>query len=159
MTSNGPSEPNVIIRPLDLDRDAEGLARMWNESDMAWPGSWTDGVPVTADAVRERETSLRMLVVYVAEVNGEIVGYCSFEEGESGRPKGEGYLDLLNVNPRFHGHSIGRRLIQATIQRSVQEGWKRQTLGTWSANFKAVPAYKKTGHFWTPDSSVCNRAC
>ncbi|MBC7238179.1 MAG: hypothetical protein H5T69_20230, partial [Chloroflexi bacterium] len=28
------------------------------------------------------------------------------------------------------------------------------TLGTWSANFKAVPTYKKTGHFWTPDSSV-----
>jgi len=154
MTSSAPPEPNVIIRPLDLERDAEGLARMWNESDLAWPGTWTDGVPVTAEMVRERERSQRMLVVYVAEVDGEIVGYCSFEEGEDGHPKGEGYLHLLNVNPRYHGHSIGRRLIQATIERSVREGWKRQTLGTWSANFKAVPAYKKTGHFWTPDSSV-----
>ncbi len=154
MTANGLHEPKVVIRPLDLDRDAEGLARMWNESDLAWPGSWTDGVPVTADLVRERERSQRLLIVYVAEVDGEVAGYCSFEEGEHGHPRGEGYLDLLNVNPKYHGHSIGRRLIQATIERSVQEGWKRQTLGTWSANFKAVPAYKKTGHFWTPDSSV-----
>lgn len=154
MTVNSASEPNVIIRPIDLDRDAEGLARMWNESDAAWPGSWTDGVPLTAEVVREREESQRLLVTYVAEVDGEIAGYCSFENGEHGERKGEGYLDLLNVNPKFHGMSIGRRLIQATIQRAVEEGWQRQTLGTWSANFKAVPAYKKTGHFWTPDTSV-----
>ena len=154
MTVRPSQEPNVIIRPLDLERDAEALARMWNESDLAWPGSWTDGVPVTAEAIREEEESQRMLVIYVAEVDGEIAGYCSFEHGEHGERLGEGYLDLLNVNPKFHGQSIGRRLIQATIQRAVEEGWKRQTLGTWSANCKAVPAYKKTGHFWTPDTSV-----
>ena len=36
----------------------------------------------------------------------------------------------------------------------MQQGWVYQTLGTWSANFKSVPAYKKTGHFWRPDTSV-----
>lgn len=154
MVSGASSSTNVIIRPLDLERDAEGLARMFNESDPAWPGSWTDGVPMTAEQIREWHESMRMLAIYVAEVDGEIAGYCSFEEGEHGQPKGEGYLDLLNVHPKFHGQSIGRRLIQETIKRAVQEGWQRQTLGTWSANFKAVPAYKKTGHFWTPDSSV-----
>ena len=47
-------------------RDAAGLARMWNESDAAWTGSWTDGVPLTAEVVREREESQRLLVTYIA---------------------------------------------------------------------------------------------
>ncbi len=147
------SSDRVIIRPMDIARDAEGLARMWNESDLAWPGTWSDGVPFTPEIMREWHEEDHLLVVYVAQVGDDIAGYCSFTEGH-GRNKGGGYLAVLNVVPRFHGRSIGRRLIQKTIERSVQEGWKRQTLGTWSANFKAVPAYKKTGHFWTPDSSV-----
>ena len=144
---------DVIIRPIDIDRDAEGLAAMWNASDLQWPGSWTDGAPVTAEMVREWETDMRHLVTYVAEVDGVVVGYCSFSD-EHGSHSGEGYLALLNVHPDYQKRSIGRRLIQATIERSAQEGFQRQTLGTWSANFKAVPTYKKTGHFWTPDTSV-----
>ncbi len=145
--------PDVIIRPLDIAQDAEKVAAMWNGSDLQWPGSWTDGVPITAENVREWERNRRHLIVYVAEVGDEIAGYCSFMTDHHGL-ENEGYLALLNVHPKFQKMSIGRRLIQATIERSVQEGWKRQTLGTWSANFKAVPTYKKTGHFWTPDSSV-----
>lgn len=144
---------DVVIRPIDLERDAEGLAAMWNASDLQWPGSWTDGVPVTAQDVREMEEEERNLVVYVAEVDGEIAGYCSFDSGHHG-PANEGYLGLLNVHPKYQKNGVGRRLIQATIERSVQEGWSRQTLGTWTANFKAVPTYKKTGHFWRPDTEV-----
>lgn len=144
---------DVIIRPIDIDRDAESLAVMWNESDLQWPGAWTDGVPWTAELVRRVEEEDRNLVTFVAEVDGKIVGYCSFQDGHRDL-FGEGYLALLNVHPGYQKRSIGRRLIQATIERSVQEKFPRQTLGTWSANFKAVPTYKKTGHFWTPESSV-----
>ena len=144
---------DIIIRPLDIARDAEGLAEMWNASDLQWPGSWTEGLPITPEIVRTWERERRALAVYVAEADGKIVGYCSFMDGHHGH-EGEGYLALLNVHPGYQKRSIGRRLIQATIERSVQEGWQRQTLGTWSANFKAVPTYKKTGHFWTPDTSV-----
>jgi GNAT superfamily N-acetyltransferase len=143
--------PAATIRPLDLDRDAERLATMWNESDDGWPGSWTSGQPMTAEMIREWERDTEHLAVFVAEIDDEIVGYCSLSESTR---KGEGYLGLLNVNPRFHGHSIGRRLIQATIDVSIEKGWQRQTLHTWSANYKAVPTYKKTGHFWAPDTSV-----
>ena len=144
---------DVIIRPIDLDKDADGLAAMWNASDLQWPWSWTEGVPITPDMVREWETEGRVTVTYVAEVDGEIAGYCSFM-GEHRGHRDEGYLALLNVHPKYQKRSVGRRLIQKTIERSLQEGWQRQTLGTWSANFKAVPAYKKTGHFWTPDTSA-----
>ncbi|MHB1294997.1 MAG: GNAT family N-acetyltransferase, partial [Anaerolineae bacterium] len=144
---------DVIIRPLDIARDAESLAAMWNASDLQWPDSWTRGVPVTAEMVRSGETADRNLAVYVAEVDGQIAGYCSLMDDHAGL-SGAGYLALLNVHPAFQKRSIGRKLIQATIERSVQEGWRYQTLGTWSANFKAVPTYKKTGHFWTPETSV-----
>lgn len=144
---------DVTIRPIDLDRDAESLAVMWNESDLQWPGGWTDGVPMTAEWVRRFENGQRNLVTFVAEVDDTIVGYCSFQDGHHGH-HGEGYLALLNVHPGYQKRSIGRRLIQATIERSIQAKFQRQTLGTWSANFKAVPTYKKTGHFWTPETSV-----
>lgn len=145
--------PQVTIRPIDLDKDAKRLADMWNASDLEWPGSWTRGIPMTEERVREIQAERRFLVTFVAEVDGEIAGYCSFTEGHMGR-EGEGYLALLNVQPKFQQLSIGRKLIQATIERSVEMGWKRQTLGTWQSNFKAVRTYKKTGHFWQPDTWV-----
>ncbi len=147
---------DLIIRPLDLDRDCAGVAALFHASDLAWPGGFTDGIPMTAELVREWIQEERNLVIYLAETDGQIVGYCTFMENTpwpSGL-YGVGYLGLLNVHPSYHGRSIGRKLLQATIERSVQEGWAHQTLGTWSANFKSVPAYKRTGHFWRPDSAV-----
>ena len=145
--------PDVMIRPMDLDRDAEGLAAMWNASDLQWPGSWTRGAPYTIERVCRTEDELRKLAVYVAEVDGEIAGYCSFIEGFMGH-EGEGYLALLNVHPRFQKLSLGRKLVQATIDYAVERGWQRQALNTWPANSKAMSAYKKTGHFWAPGTSV-----
>ena len=144
---------DVLIRPLDIERDAEGLAEMWMASELAWPDGANRGIPVTPELAAEWEAERRLLIAYVAEIDGKVVGYCSFQKGEDEK-EGEPYLGLLNVHPGYHGHSIGRKLVQTTIERSVAEGWKYQTLHTWSANFKAVPAYKKTGHFWAPDSSV-----
>ena len=145
--------PDVIIRPIDLEKDAQSLAEMWNESDAQWPGGWTDGVPYTAEMMLEWEREARFTAAFVAEEGGKIVGYSSLMDGHDGH-EGEGYLAVLNVHPEYQKRSIGRKLIQATIEQSVKEGWQRQTLGTWSANFKAVPTYKKTGHYWTPDTSV-----
>ncbi len=146
----------VTIRPLDLDRDCQAVATLFNSSDPGWPGGFTEGITITPQIVHEWLSEERNLVVYLAEADDQIVGFCSFMEGTpwpSGL-YGAGYLGLLNVHPDYHGRSIGRRLLQATIERSVQEGWARQTLGTWAANFKSVPAYKRTGHFWRPDSAV-----
>jgi GNAT superfamily N-acetyltransferase len=147
---------DVTIRPMEIDRDCEGVAALFNASNPGWPGGFTEGIPFTTQLVREWVEEERNLVIYLAEAGGQIVGYCTFMENTpwpSGL-YGAGYLGLLNVHPDYHGRSIGRRLLTATIERSVQEGWARQTLGTWSANFKSVPAYKRTGHFWRPDSAV-----
>jgi len=150
----GRTMADVIIRPLDLERDAAGIAEMWHASDLQWPATWMRGASFTAEIIREQHQDQRFEVVYVAEVDGLIAGYCSFMEGSFMAREGEGYLAVLNVRPEYQGLSVGRRLIQATIEYSVRRGWHRQTLGTWAANFKAVPTYKKTGHFWTPDTAV-----
>ena len=146
--------PDVTIRLLDLDRDADRIADMWNASNSQWPATWTRGAIYTGEIIREQHQENRYAAVFVAEIDGLIAGYCSFMDGGHTPYTGEGYLAVLNVRPEYQGLSIGRRLIQATIAHSIERGWKRQTLGTWSANFKAVPTYKKTGHFWTPDTSV-----
>ncbi len=146
----------ITIRQLDIEHDCQKLADLFNESEPAWPGGFTAGLPLTEENVREWMESERTLVTFVAEDGDRLVGYSSLFEGTPW-PTGQydsGYLDLLNVHPDYHGRSVGRRLLQATIERSVQQGWVYQTLGTWSANFKSVPAYKKTGHFWRPDTSV-----
>lgn len=146
----------IIIRQLDIEQDCQKLADLFNESESSWPGGFTAGLPITEANAREWMESERTLVTFVAEDGDRLVGYSSLFEGTPW-PTGQydsGYLELLNVHPDYHGRSIGRRLLQATIERSVQQGWVYQTLGTWSANFKSVPAYKKTGHFWRPDTSV-----
>jgi GNAT superfamily N-acetyltransferase len=143
---------DILIRHLQMPQDAERLLEMWRASDAQWPASRTRGIPMTAADMVASEEEMRK-VVYVAEVDGHIAGYCSFMEGLFGRA-GEGYLATLNVRPEYQKLSIARRLILATVERSVELGWQRQTLGTWSANFKAMPLYKKTGHYWTPDTAV-----
>ena len=143
----------VIIRPLDIAKDAQGLADMWNASNLQWPGNFTGGIPATASEICEWAQEENPAEVWIAQVGDEIAGYCSLMEGCHGRMN-EGYVDLLNVHPKYQGRSIGRRLLQASIAHSVGKKWHKQTLGTWSANFKAVPTYKKTGHFWRPDSAV-----
>lgn len=144
--------PDVVIRRLNLPADGERLVEMWRASEAEWPGTRSRGVPVTLENLLAGEEQVRCLV-WVAEVDSQIVGYCSFMDGYMGH-EGEGYISTLNVCPGHQKRSIARRLIQATIDHSVKMGWQRQTLHTWSANFKAVPLYKKTGHYWTPDTAV-----
>jgi len=143
----------VIIRLIDIEKDAQALADMWNASDLQWPSTWTGGVPVTADAIREWHEHENADAVWVAQVGDAIAGYCSLVKEHHGHPN-EAYVDILNVCPEYQGRSIGRRLLQASIAYSVANKLPRQTLGTWSANFKAVPTYKKTGHFWRPDTGA-----
>ncbi|MGI6368723.1 MAG: GNAT family N-acetyltransferase [Anaerolineae bacterium] len=147
---------DLIIRECDPAQDAQQLADLFTESESSWPGGWTGGMPLTADRVLKWLESDRMVSTQVAVADGRVVGFCSFCKGTlwPSQQVNSGYLELLNVHPAYHGRSIGRKLVQATVERSVTEGWKYQTIATWSGNMKSVPTYKKTGYFWVPDSSV-----
>jgi ribosomal protein S18 acetylase RimI-like enzyme len=116
---------DVAIRPLDIDRDAAGLTAMWNASDLMWPMSWTRGITYTEQHVRTWYAEEHNMVVFVAVVDGEIAGYCSFGKGH-GALKDEGYLPVLNVHPKCHGRSIGG--VYSMLHPAFGgDGWQRQT--------------------------------
>ena len=75
---------NYVIRPYTPEDNAP-LAVMWNESDDQWPGTFTGGVPMTEEQVRDwmdEETCLMRLVVENSD-GGSIVGYGSLWETPS----------------------------------------------------------------------------
>lgn len=142
-----------ILRSVDIDKDAEALARMWNESDDQWPGSWTGGVPMTAERMKRWYQEEDVLDVLIwANDAGVIAGYCSMQKFIE--EEGVAYIALLNVHPGYQKQSLGRKVLQEYIQRSIKLGFKRLDLHTWSGNLKSVPLYKKTGFFWMPDGGV-----
>ena len=145
---------SYVIREFKHDdpHEAELLADMWNASEAGWPGGWTRGIADTGERVMERKAKMDRLAIFVAEHAGKIVGYCDLhaQPGETD----VAYVPLLNVQPDHHGKSVGRRLVLAVLERTVELGFKQLTLGTWSGNLKSVPLYKKTGFFWVPETSA-----
>lgn len=137
---------NITLRPIDLARDAEKLAAMWNDSDAEWPGTWTGGVPTTAQYIRDWHEQLEYLAVHVWDAGDRIAGYCSLIHGED--EDDLIYLPLLNVSPHFQGKSLGRKVLVNAIEKTIEEKRYRLDLDTWSGNFKAMAAYKRTGFFW-----------
>jgi len=134
--------------------DNVGLAVMWNESDDQWPGTFTEGVPLTQERVREwmeKEIALLRLVVENKK-NGNIVGYGSLW-AYPGR-EDNCYVDLLNVHPAHQKRGLARRMLTRMVDWATAQGYCRVTLETWPGNLKSVPLYKKVGFFWTPDTDV-----
>jgi ribosomal protein S18 acetylase RimI-like enzyme len=146
---------DFAIRPYAYsEEDAAKLAVMWNESDDQWPGTFTGGVPFTAERVREwldKEIGLAILVVD-DPARERIVGYGSLWK-EHDR-ENECYVAVLNVHPAYQGRSLARRMLTQMVDLAVDLGYRLMSIGTWPANLKSVPLYKKVGFFWVPDTSV-----
>ena len=132
--------------------DAGNVARMWNESDSAWPGGFTQGVPFTAERVLRDQARRRFLATFIAFADGKAVGYCSLMQ--FWQDPRAAYVALLGAHPAYHGLGFGRDLLKAAVARTVELGYDRLDLHTWAGNLKAVPLYKKTGFFWVPETSV-----
>jgi len=146
---------DFTIRPYaHSDEDAAKLAVMWNESDDQWPGTFTDGVPMTTKRVRDwmdRETGLAILVVDDPSKE-RIVGYGSLWEEHD--KENLCYVAVLNVHPAYQRKSLARRMLTRMIDLSIELGYHQMDIGTWPGNLKSVPLYKKVGFFWVPDTNV-----
>ena len=140
-----------IIRRF-REKDAEGLAKLLNESEEGWPGGLTGGIPYTAERAKEWIERSRCFAPLVAELDGEIVGICTVTEHFW--EKDAAYVEFLNVHPNHRGKGIGKALLLASIEETMKIGRKRLDLHTWGGNLLAVPLYKKTGFFWVPKTNV-----
>ena len=140
------------VRPY-MDSDASDVATLFNESNDAWPGGFTQGKNLTDDDVRKWMEHMEKVEVYVAVANGHARGYCSLVRSIT-EEKDTAYVGLLGATPKYHGRGLGRDLLRACVRKAIDEDIKRVDLHTWAGNLKAVPLYKKTGFFWVPQTSV-----
>jgi len=134
------------------EEDAEGLARMWQESLPVWPPFFNDGIPYTAERVLREQREFGRIFTLVAAGEDEVPGFC----GASFIPKEKSaaYVAILNVSPSRHKQGLGKRLLLETLRRVSDMGYERLDLHTWTSNLPAVPLYKKTGFFWEPETTV-----
>ncbi|MBN2461465.1 MAG: GNAT family N-acetyltransferase [Candidatus Cloacimonetes bacterium] len=135
---------NNNIKIVEYEKKyAASIAAMWNQSGDGWGGYNTE---ITAEKVIREEASSPHINLYLALDDNMVVGYCKLSEYRE--DEGALYIDLINVLPSYQGRKIGKALVLRCVQRTVELGWPRLDLYTWTGNTKAVPMYKKCGFFW-----------
>ena len=132
------------IKIVDYEHKyAAATAVMWQNSAKGWNG---ETFFTTEQAVITEEENSTCLNTWLA-LDGElVVGYCNLMEYQA--DTGALYIGLLNVRDDHHDMKYGKALVLKAVERTIELGWERLDLYTWSGNTKAVPLYKKTGFFW-----------
>ena len=125
------------------DSMAESLADMWNKSGDEWGG---DSSVSTAEQIIADFAGGSYFNVFVALHNGEAVGLCSFNRYY--KDADTAYVQVLNVRPDYQGKKVGKELVLACVNRTIELGYPRLDIHTWAGNTKAVPLYKKCGFMW-----------
>lgn len=122
---------------------AAATAEMWQNSPIGWMGEtfFTNA----DDVINDEENSIH-LKAWLALDGDKVVGYCNLYKYQE--DIGALYIGLLNVRDDYHGKKIGKQLVLTAVNKTIEMGWDRLDLYTWSGNTKAVPLYKKTGFFW-----------
>ena len=125
------------------DSLAATVADMWNKSAESWGGGSSSR---TADMVIEEQKILSAYNIYIAMDGDVAVGYCnllsSYFDAQTL------YIGLLGVRPDYQGKKVGKALVKMCVERTIELGYPRLDIHTWSGNTKAVPLYKKCGFLW-----------
>ncbi|MCF7919604.1 MAG: GNAT family N-acetyltransferase [Candidatus Cloacimonetes bacterium] len=137
------------VRIVDFEpKFAASVADMWNASPEGWNGElWN----MTEQQVLIEEGSSNYIGLYlVIDAQDKVLGYCKLEEYSDQKAV---YIALLNVIPQYWGRKYGKVLILKTLQNTIDSGYSRLDLHSWSGNTRAVPLYKKTGFRWQTSNS------
>ncbi len=146
------SPEGLEFTTLDVKKHAQAVADMWNASDANWPGTWTSGVPETAESVTRAYEQQECIETFLC-LEGDVVGgYCKVMPDLM--EPGVDYVALVNVPPSHQKKGIARRLLQRAAKLAVERSSNRLDLHTWTSNLNAVPLYKKVGFMWMPDSDI-----
>ncbi|HQO09469.1 MAG TPA: GNAT family N-acetyltransferase [Clostridiales bacterium] len=122
---------------------AKAIADMWNASKDGWNG---ESDHKTEEGVLRKEAISSHLNLYLALDGEKVIGYCKLSKYFA--EENTLYVDLLNVDPAYHGKKAGKMLVKKSVERTIELGYPRIDLFTWAGNTKAVPMYKKCGFFW-----------
>jgi RimJ/RimL family protein N-acetyltransferase len=115
---------------------AAAVADMWNKSGDGWGG---DNSIMTAEQAAADYSNGSYFNVFVAidGVTNEAVGLCSFDRYY--KDADTAYVHVLNVRPDYHGKKVGKALVLACVNRTIELGYPRVDIHTWAGNTKAVP--------------------
>ncbi|MCL2813111.1 MAG: GNAT family N-acetyltransferase [Oscillospiraceae bacterium] len=133
------------VRIVEYDDSlAAPLADMWNKSGDSWGG---DSEVRTARQIASDFAGGAYFNIFVAvDGGGEAVGLCTLDRYY--KDADTAYVHVLNVRPDYHGKKVGKELVLACVERTIELGYPRVDIHTWAGNTKAVPLYKKCGFLW-----------
>lgn len=125
---------DVVVRPAgDDDADRLALARLrraWDEEDAGGP---IDDPGYEARAVAWLEANRSHRLAWLAELDGEPVGFLTVvivdRMPQPGRPdSGWGYVHHFFVVPAHRSAGIGAALLAAAVADARRRGWKQLVL-------------------------------
>jgi ribosomal protein S18 acetylase RimI-like enzyme len=152
------SRDTVIIRPAQVP-DAEAIAQVrvaaWRAAYRGlMPASYLDRADLEATEAEQLRDRLRGIGdgarVSVAEVGGEIVGYCAYGcVGEHDAEPSRGGVYDLYVHPDVWHRGVGRRLLMYATEYFKAQGFGEATLFVFEENRRARTFYEQAG--WKTD--------
>ncbi|MED3908272.1 GNAT family N-acetyltransferase [Peribacillus simplex] len=87
----------------------------------------------------ERET------IFVAEINGEVIGWIGFQSENRKRMSHKGSFGMM-IRKNYRGKGIGKELIKALLEWAEANPFiEKVSLGVFSTNQRAISLYKKMG--------------
>lgn len=119
----------TLIRPM---RDGD-VGRVSAIEQQAYDFPWTPGI--FRDCINVGYSC------WVHLIRDDIAGYAIMSFGA-----GEAHLLNLCVDPNWHGHGIGGRLLQRTIRDAERLGAERMFLEVRPSNLPALHLYHKAGY-------------
>ncbi len=96
----------------------------------------------------ERELSDKDSIFFVAENDGEMVGYAKLQKYSSEDcVSGENPIELqrLYVAHEFHGSGIAAEIMRKCFEEAREQNFQTMWLGVWEYNFRAQKFYGKLG--------------
>ena len=102
-----------------------------------------------SETILATEVTDNKLQYFFAEIDGEIVGYILFSDGEISfdEIKGSTALELrrLYVIKEYHGKGIAQKIMNFFLDYAIAQGYDVAFLGVWEHNLKAQKFYDKFG--------------
>ncbi len=115
----------------DLARDApvrEGLTRCWHDVSNAGGAVGFPFLPVTYDDVSEavevltQEVAAGDVLVFVAEIGDEVVGWVSLRLNRSNLTSHWAAIERLQSRPEVRGQGVGKCLLNTAVEHAVSIG-------------------------------------
>jgi ribosomal protein S18 acetylase RimI-like enzyme len=106
-----------------------------------WRKSQTEGI--------EKISRSEKVTLWVAEVEGNVVGFIAYELNDSDKT---GEVQLLAVHPEYQGRGIGTELNTFALQKMKASGMKMAVVGTGGdeSHAPAKRTYEKAGYTGLP---------